>query len=134
MRKQIPADCHITVLSTSSGGYAAARFAEEVVVDRLALFSPPLMFKGVAAVNGAKIMNPDNARLFFASRHAADKQLANQWRGTAYAPSIRLLNSDSHGTLYTVLDEGYFDDLLAWLLGGANLVLGEQYSIPERIF
>ena len=38
LRNQIPRNCHISVVSTSSGGYAAINFAEEVRANRVALF------------------------------------------------------------------------------------------------
>lgn len=132
LRRQIPAGCHIAAISTSSGGYAAMRFAEEAGAARLAIFSPPLTFRNVPSVSGPARIAPDNARIFFARENKRDVRFASDWGGTGYASAIRWIDTDSHGTLKHVFGRGESRALIKWLRGEADSIqykkLGKRRS------
>ena len=135
LSNQIPADCHIAVLGTSSGGYAAARFAEDVCANRLVMFSPPLIFKNVAAINKSTKMCLDNVRIFLGGRNKHDRKLASEWGNTDYASSIRWFNTTSHGTLKYLFKSGQIGALFEWLLGGAEIPsVRLRSSTSEKLF
>lgn len=121
LRSQIPMDCRIAVLSASGGGYAAVRFAENVHADRLAMFSPPLKFKDQGAVAATAGIPHENVRIYFGTKHPRDVQYASDWALTGYAPSIKWVDTKSHGTLRFLLESGKSGVLFGWLLGGADL-------------
>jgi hypothetical protein len=121
LRREIPTDCHIAVLGTSSGGYAAAKFAEDVQANRLAMFSPPLLFKNVTAINSPTKMHLDNVRLYFGCKNKMDLKLASEWSNTDYSPSIRWFNTKSHGTLEHLFQHGQINSLFEWLIAGKEI-------------
>jgi len=121
LRKKIPINCHISVVSASSGGYAAINFAEEVRANRVALFSPPLMFKNVAAINHPTKMGLDNVRLYFGCSNKFDLRLASQWKHTDYAHSRRWFNTKSHTTLNYLFERKEIGALFEWLLIGKEI-------------
>lgn len=122
LRQQIPVDCHVAVLSTSGGGYAAARFAEEAGASRLAMFSPLLKIKNVAAISTPARMMPENVRIFFARGNPNDVLFASEWGITDYALGIRWFNTNTHGTLRYLFSSGHLKELFDWLLGGPDLI------------
>lgn len=136
LRRHIPAGCHLAVLSASSGGYAAARFAEAAGARRLAMFSPPLKFRDVAAVSGPARMPPSDARIFFARTNEGDVRFASDWAGTGYADAIRWFDTSSHGTLKYLFAQGESQSLVDWLRGGADAIpyrkLGRRRSTTLR--
>lgn len=130
LRRQIPEDCRIAVVGTSAGGYAAAQVAENLGAGRLALFSPPLLFKGVAAAGRPARLPGQCVRLFFAEDNKLDRQLARDWSETDYASSIRWMDTDTHGTLRQLLADGRFNQFLDWMLGSADPGLGQAIAPP----
>jgi hypothetical protein len=130
LRNQIPADCHLAVLSASGGGYAAVRFAEAAGAHRLAMFSPPFKFKDVAAVDGSARLQPDTACLYFGRANQKDAQYAADWAETDYAQCIRWFETGSHGTLRHVFECGQADALIGWLLGSGELPKRLRRPLP----
>lgn len=122
LQRQIPPACHIAAISTSSGGYAAARFAEAAGVRRLAMFSPPLKFKDIPAVSGPAQIQPDDTRIFFARTHEKDIRFAADWNGTGYSTSIKWFNTNSHGTLKYLFKMDEMQALIDWLRGGKDTI------------
>ena len=121
VRAEIPLDCHVAVFGCSSGGHGAALFAEAVGVDRVALFSPPLTYRGVPSLSKHSRMRAQNVKVFFAGRNALDNKLAAAWRHTAYAPTLILLDTESHGTVRYLYGGDKLRPLLNWLSGGKNV-------------
>ena len=113
----IPQGCFISVMGVSGGGLAATRFAESAGANRLLLFSPPLTYKSNSALGARSALDPEAVRLCFANRNGYDRDLAVEWTNTAYAPGIRMLATNSHGTLAYLFSRGGMDDVFRWLRG-----------------
>lgn len=122
IRRQIPPDSHVAVISTSGGGFAAVRFAEAARASRLAMFSPILKTKDDVAVSGPAKISPADTRIFFAIDYERDVAFASDWAGTGYATSIRWFDSDSHGTLRYLFNHGQVQPLIDWLRGGKDVI------------
>lgn len=120
LRAYIPPRCRISVLGTSGGGIAAARIANGLHASRLMLFSPPLSFKGVMAVEDGGLDNVGSAKLFFAQHNSRDARLAKDWQATRAALAIEFVDSDSHGTLSHLASRGRLDSLIDWLAMAAG--------------
>lgn len=118
VRDQIPSDSYVSVLGTSGGGAAAIDFSETHRAQRLVLCSPSFEFKGVRALDSRTTLHGDNVRLFFAEYHPMDQELISQWRTTAYASSIQILNSATHATLKHMFDQDELCSMFEWMLAG----------------
>ncbi|MDZ7839295.1 MAG: hypothetical protein U5R46_00525 [Gammaproteobacteria bacterium] len=123
LRTHIPDGCHLSILGTSGGGIAATQLAERLNAGRLALFSPAFRFKDIAAVSDGAALDSTNALLYFSARHEKDMELADEWRATVLSQSIRLLDTDSHGTLSYVAAAGQLGRLIGSLRGGPPPIL-----------
>lgn len=121
LEKQIPADCHTAVLGTSSGCYAAFRFAEKITPNRLVMFSPPLTFKNVSVIKKTMKTPLSNIRMYFGGLNELDCKYFSDWSTTRYIDSLRLFDTKSHGTLRYLYESGNFNKLVDWLLGGAEI-------------
>lgn len=121
VKSRVPDDCALSVLGTSSGGVAAAFFAERFRARRLMLFGPPPQFRGLAPVGGTCRMNLDDVRVLFATESAMDQRYAAQWATTAYAPALEMLDTHRHGALgHLFLEDSRLDAVFSWLCGGGD--------------
>ena len=121
LQRIIPQDCHIAILSTSSGGLAASRIAEELCAHRMALFSPGFTFKKNLAIKDITKTSSENVRLFFARNHSGDAKLAELWKKSHLSDSIQWLETSTHGTLAHLVYAGNFRALAQWLAGPAGV-------------
>lgn len=131
VRTLIPQTCRLAVLSASSGGYAAVRFAESAGADRLAMFSPSFRFKEVPAIDGPARLRTEAVRIYFGRGNLKDAHYAADWGSTGYARSLRWFDTHSHGTLRHVFECGQVDALMDWLRGGAELSVRMRRPLPD---
>lgn len=133
LRNQIPPHCHVAALGTSGGGYAAARLAEYMKIDKLALFSPPITLNQKHSVSEPTRHTMDSMRLFFANNSQMDCFLAGQWAYRGYQSVLRLLTTQSHGTLSYIFQKEKMNHLFHWLKGESNEEIIESSSFVDAL-
>lgn len=131
VRKQVPDDCALSVLSTSGGSIAATFFAERYGAQRALLSGPLAEFRNTRPLARNCQMETDNVRLIFAKRNPMDQRFAEQWAATAYAPAMRMLDTNRHDTLtYLFEQNGDLENMLSWLAGANTDPLAVAGSPP----
>ena len=112
--EKLPAKSHLTVLGTSSGGFAAMNFANYAQPERLLLFSPPYEFRGNCAPTDKLQMSRNNIRIFFAENSKFDVDLVKQWKASPLTACVELVDGDSHSTLEYLWETEGFYKIIDW--------------------
>ena len=115
LSRHMPAQAQISVLSVSSGGYAAMRYAQRVPVHRVALFSSPLIVRERSSIDERVQLELSRLRLYFGDSCHFDKKLRAPWKKTVYRHCFHLIETESHATLTYLLANGAYEELFAWL-------------------
>lgn len=105
----------VAMLAASAGGYAAMRYAQKVRAQRVALFSPPMTFKGRSSIDERVQLDLDRLRIYFADASPVDKKFRAPWKKTVYRHCFHMIGTDTHATLTELLIRGGLDDLFSWL-------------------
>lgn len=105
----------VSVLAASSGGHAAMRYAQKVQAQRVALFSPPMIFRDRSSIDDRNPLDPDRLRLYFADACPIDKKFIAPWKKTQYRRSFQMISTKTHATLSHLLTHGGIDEMFAWL-------------------
>jgi hypothetical protein len=117
LRQQIPSNCQVAVLGTSTGGFAAARLTEQIQVERLALFSSPFMFKNIDSLTQPANLSLEKVRLYFANTNLQDIKFADRWSKHGFGACCHWFNTADRGTLRNLFLQNKMDMLLNWLQG-----------------
>jgi hypothetical protein len=115
LSRHIQPDAQVSVLSVSSGGFAAMRYAQRVPVHRVALFSSPLIVRECSSIDERVQLELSRLRLYFSDSSHFDKKLRAPWNKTVYRHCFHLIETDSHATLTNLLASGAYQELFAWL-------------------
>lgn len=114
----------VSVLGTSSGGYPAIRYAQRAQARRVALFSPPMFFRNVSALDHRRLIDANNVRLYFADSCKADARFRSSWEETDYRSSVHMIATTSHSTFSDLLTKGGTDEMFAWLSQSTQSLAG----------
>lgn len=131
LRDLVPSGCRIAVVSASSGGFAAARYASALRVNRLALFSPSSISRLSETIPSGALDSVEDTRIFFAGNNTKDRKRAAEWQKATSVSKIEMLDRSSHGTLRQLSMEGGLDRLIDWLAAGNGRIFDYELS-PER--
>jgi hypothetical protein len=117
LRQQVPSNCHVAVLGTSTGGFAAARLTEQLQVNRLAVFSSPFMFNNIDALTRPGDLSLEKVRLYFANDNSHDIKFADRWRKNGFDSCCHWFTTEDRGTLRNLFLQDKMDMFLKWMLG-----------------
>lgn len=112
---QLPPNAQVSVISASSGGFAAMRYAQKVPVHRVALFSAPMIAKERCSIDEHAQLDLSRLRLYFGESCRIDKKFRAPWKKTVYRHCFHLIDTESHATLTHLLANGSIYELLGWL-------------------
>lgn len=111
----LPPNPQVSVISASSGGFAAMRYAQRVPVHRVALFSAPMFAKERSSLDERVQLDLSRLRLYFGESCRIDKKFRAPWKKTVYRHCFHLIETESHATLTHLLANGSIHELLGWL-------------------
>lgn len=111
----LPPKPQVSVISASSGGFAAMRYAQRVPVHRVALFSAPMYAKERSSIDERVQLDLSRLRLYFGASCRIDKKFRAPWKKTVYRHCFHLIETESHATLTHLLANGSIHELLGWL-------------------
>ena len=83
--------------------------------QRVALFSPPMTFKGRSSIDERVQLDLNRLRLYFADASPVDRKFRAPWKKTVYRHCFHMIETDTHATLTELLIRGGLDDLFSWL-------------------
>lgn len=113
--KHLQPGAEVSVLGTSSGGYSAIRYAQRTQAKRAVLFSPPMTFRNISALDHRNLVDPSNVRLYFADASETDARFQKPWEETDYRICFHMIKTTTHSTLSDLLAKGGIDEMFAWL-------------------